>query len=125
MTDTLIILVSALAAALSFMAFALPMLNKTERKERYQSVIQKRRRDLFEQTKRDLDKKGTASMTAQESMATFFKAEQMLHVQVRRYVGRNEDVYYDGRGFCRLQAAGLGNQKPDSEAYRRSELEIS
>ncbi|HIF26070.1 MAG TPA: type II secretion system F family protein [Micavibrio sp.] len=78
MTDTLIILVSALAAALSFMAFALPMLNKTERKERYQSVIQKRRRDLFEQTKRDLDKKGTASMTAQESMATFFKAEQML-----------------------------------------------
>lgn len=78
MTDTLIILISALAAALSFVAFALPMLNKTERKERYQSVIQKRRRDLFEQTKRDLDKKGSSSMTAQESMATFFKAEQML-----------------------------------------------
>jgi len=77
--DMLVVMVSALAAALAFMAFALPMLNRTEKKERYRSVIEKRRRDLFEQTKQQAASRGKdTGLSARESLALTFKVQQMF-----------------------------------------------
>ncbi len=76
--DTMIVLVSALAAAGSFVAFALPLLNKGDKKERYQSIIEKRRRDLFEQAKERVNNPGAEAMSAQQSMAAVFKVEKMM-----------------------------------------------
>ncbi len=79
MADTVIIILSALAAAGSFAAFALPLLNRSEKKERYQSIIEKRRKDLFEQAKDKINNPGgEAEMTAQQSMAIFFKVEKIM-----------------------------------------------
>ncbi len=76
--DTLIILGSSLAAAASFVAFAYPFLNKTEQKERYRSIIEKKRKELFTATKQGLDKKGEQkSVSARDSMASFYKVQQL------------------------------------------------
>ncbi len=72
-SDLLIIVISALAAAMSFAAFALPMLNRGEKKERYKNVIEKKRKALFEQTKEELNRKGPKTVTAKDSLASFFK----------------------------------------------------
>jgi tight adherence protein C len=77
-TDVLIVIGSALGAALSFAAFVLPMLNRTEKKERFKTVIEKRRQDLYQQTKDSLDKKGQKGVSARESLAMFYKLEKMF-----------------------------------------------
>lgn len=77
-TDVLIVVGSALGAALSFAAFVLPMLNRTEKKERFKTVIEKRRQDLYQQTKDSLDKKGQKNVSARESLAMFYKLEKMF-----------------------------------------------
>lgn len=76
--DSLIIVLSALAAAASFVAFAYPFLKQTEKKEHFRSVIEKRRKDL-----RDAARSTTASrakeqtVSAAESMAGFYKVQQI------------------------------------------------
>ena len=79
-TQALIVLLSALAAAASFVAFALPFLNREEKKERYRSIIEKKRKALMEQTKAEMSQRGKAQpqMSASESVAASFKVRQML-----------------------------------------------
>lgn len=75
----IILIVSALLAMLSFMAVALPYLNRSEKKERYKSVIEKKRKALFEQAKERVVYKGeqdTASV--RQSLAFFFKIQQVF-----------------------------------------------
>ena len=77
--DIFIVIGSALAAAASFVVFALTFLNREEKKERYKSVIEKKRKALFEQTRNQANKKGgTQELSAKESVATFFKVQEML-----------------------------------------------
>ncbi len=77
-SDVIIVIVSALAAALSFAAFALPMLRRGEKKERYRSVIEKRRKALYASSREELDRKGgQKTLSAKESVALFFKVQQM------------------------------------------------
>lgn len=79
MTDSLIIMISALAAALSFVAFALPLLNRNERRERYRSVIEKRRRDLFEQTKEQVGNRGKdQNLSARDSLVMTYKVQKLF-----------------------------------------------
>ncbi len=73
MQDTLIIFISALAAAASFMALALPFLNRQDKKERYQSVIEKKRKALFEATKESMGK--PTNLSAKDSFASFYKIQ--------------------------------------------------
>ncbi len=77
--EFLITIASALVAALSFAAFALPFLNKTEKKERFRSVIEKRRKALFLATKDGTINKAAkdSSLSAKDSMATFYKVQKM------------------------------------------------
>ncbi len=71
----MIVLLSAFGAAASFVAFALPFLNRSEKRERYRNVIEKKRKALFEATK---NPKQAETMSARDSMATLFKVEKML-----------------------------------------------
>ena len=76
--EALIIFLSSVAAAGAFAAFALPLLSKSEKKERYQSIIEKRRKVLMESAKHEAATRGQKNLTAGESMAIIFKVEKML-----------------------------------------------
>ncbi len=56
--ETIIIVVSAFMAMISFVAFALPLLNRNEKKEHFQAIIERRRKDLFAQTQAEVSHKG-------------------------------------------------------------------
>jgi tight adherence protein C len=79
--DTLIIVLSALAAAGSFVAVMLPLLNRTEKKERVKAVIEKKRKVLFEQS-REESKKGNRveekTLSASQSVLSTFKMRKLL-----------------------------------------------
>jgi tight adherence protein C len=75
--DLLIIVGSALAAAASFLAFVIPMLNRTEKKKYYRETIEKKKKALFETAKAEITNKGGASLSAKESVASFFKVQQL------------------------------------------------
>lgn len=74
-SDLLIIVGSAIAAAASFAAFAYPFLQRGEKKERFKSVIEKKRKALFEQSKEELNKKGVKNVSAKDSMTAMFKMQ--------------------------------------------------
>lgn len=78
--EMVLVFVSSLAAAISFAIFALPFLEGTEKKERYKSVIEKRRRDLFAQAKESggRPQNKNPSLSASESLAMTFKVQEML-----------------------------------------------
>lgn len=74
--DLLITFASALFAAVSFVAFALPFLRQTERKERYRSIIEQRRSDLF-QAARDGVQPGPKNVSARDSLASLYKLQRL------------------------------------------------
>ncbi|MBU0799377.1 MAG: type II secretion system F family protein [Alphaproteobacteria bacterium] len=76
--EILITFVSALVAALAFAAFALPLLRRGERKERYKEIIEKRRKVLMESAKKEAANRGQKQMSAGESLAMSFKVEKIL-----------------------------------------------
>ncbi|HQX27698.1 MAG TPA: type II secretion system F family protein [Alphaproteobacteria bacterium] len=76
--ELIITVISALVAAGSFAAFALPFLNKSEKKEKFRSVIEKRRKALFQATKDgSLNKVSGDSVSAKDSMASFYKLQHL------------------------------------------------
>lgn len=76
----IIVIISALVAAVSFAAVALPWLNRTEKRTRYEQVIQNKRQALFEQTKESLNKRISSAdvnnVSARESLTLFFKVQE-------------------------------------------------
>ena len=77
--EALIIFMSSIMAAGAFVAFALPLLNKSEKKDRYKSIIEKRRKTLMEDAKHEAATRGQKhNLTAGESMALWFKVEKIL-----------------------------------------------
>jgi tight adherence protein C len=79
--NTTVVVVSALAAAASFAAFAIPFLQRQERKERYRDVIEKKRRALFEQAREQLNKpqggKQGEQLSAAKSIALFYRLQNI------------------------------------------------
>jgi tight adherence protein C len=79
--DTLIVLLSALAAAGSFVAVVIPLMNRAEKKERVRAVIEKKKKALFDQTKEQAGKAYKAdekTLSASQSVAASFKVRQLL-----------------------------------------------
>ena len=75
----LIMIGTSFLAMLTFVAVALPLLNRTEKKERYLNVIEKRKKTLFDQTKEGLGKSTTIkNVSARESLTLFYKAQQIF-----------------------------------------------
>jgi len=72
----IITIVTALIAGGSFVAFTLPFLNRSEKKERFNAIIEKRRKDLF-QANRDGSVHKTKEVSAQETMAGFYKVQRL------------------------------------------------
>lgn len=75
-----IVLVSAVAAAVSFVALALPLLNRREKQERYRAIIEKQRREMFEHAREQLDKphaKQMADVSAAQSIVGFYKLQTL------------------------------------------------
>lgn len=75
-SDLLTIIGSAIIAAISFAAFVLPFLQRSDKKERYKNVIEKKRRALFEQSKEELTRKNDR-VSARDSMTTFYKLQTL------------------------------------------------
>lgn len=76
-TDLLVTVGSAIAAAASFAAFAYPFLQRSEKQARLKSVIEKKRKALFEQSREDLNRKGVKSVSAKDSVTTMFKMQSL------------------------------------------------
>lgn len=76
-SELLIVVASAIAASASFVAFVLPMLNRSEKKEHYHNVIEKKKKALFETAKNEMNQKGQKNVSAKDSVATFFKVQQL------------------------------------------------
>ncbi len=76
-SDTVIVFISAIFAAISFAAFAFPFLQRGDQKERYKSVIEKKRKALFEASKEELNNRGAVNVSAKDSMASFFKMQRL------------------------------------------------
>ena len=77
--ELIITILASLLAAGSFVGFALPFLNKSEKQERYKSIVDKRRKDLFQATRDgSLNKvKKDEDLSAAQSMAALYKMQQM------------------------------------------------
>lgn len=73
-----IMLISALFAFLTFVGIALPLLTKAEKKDKYKSLIQDRRRSLYQDTINETVKNKKVEGNAQDNIAMFFKVEQMI-----------------------------------------------
>ncbi len=77
MTNEMIITVlAALGAGLSFAAFAFPFLQKHDQKEKYRSIIEKRRKDLFAAS-RNSNVISEESVSARDNMAMFYKFQKL------------------------------------------------
>src|SRR5690606_23253791 len=74
--EVLVTIISSLIVAASFVACALPFLNRTEKKERYLEIIEKRRKDLFAAA-RDVQHAPKSDTSARESMAGFYKVQRL------------------------------------------------
>jgi tight adherence protein C len=76
-----VVLLSALAAAVSFIAFALPFVLRQEKQERYREVIEKKRKALFEQAREQLNQqqkqKAQPEMSAAKSIALFYRLQRI------------------------------------------------
>ena len=75
-----IVILSALAAAASFVAFALPLLARSEKKERYKEIIESKRRALFEQAREQAAKRQTPKsqeMSAAQSIASLYRLQSL------------------------------------------------
>ena len=79
-TTNIVTFVLSLLAAVSFIAFTLPFLNREQKKERFRSVIEKKRKALFEQSKEQMGARGKAvqQTSARDTLATFFKVQNLL-----------------------------------------------
>ena len=78
-SDAVIVAISALLAAITVVGIALPLVMRSEKKEKYRAVIEKKRRDLFQQTKNELNNRGVSSQdqSASQSIALMFKLQKI------------------------------------------------
>ena len=70
----------AVGAGASFWFLVMPLLQRSENKERYKSVIEKKRKQLFEQAKSEQAKKGKGKkedLSAAQSIAFIYKMQKL------------------------------------------------
>ena len=74
-----IVILSALAAAASFVAFAIPFLARQEKQQRYKDVIEKKRQALFEQAREQVSQKPKVQpeISARKSMALLYRLQRI------------------------------------------------
>ncbi|MGH1399407.1 MAG: type II secretion system F family protein [Alphaproteobacteria bacterium] len=76
--EMIITVVAAVLAAGSFAAFALPFLNRTERRDRYKAVIEKKRKDLYAQAREGMQYKAKEdNVSARDSLAGLYRVQKL------------------------------------------------
>ncbi|MFP4097943.1 MAG: type II secretion system F family protein [Alphaproteobacteria bacterium] len=76
--ELLITILAALGAGLSFAAFAFPFLQSSDKKEKFRSIIEKRRKDLFQEQRRGGSNVITEeSISARDNMAMFYRFQKL------------------------------------------------
>lgn len=80
LNDGWIVIGSAILAALSFILFALPFLNRQDQKENYRNVIEKKRKALFDQTVQGVAARaaGDRTVSAKESLASVYRVQTLF-----------------------------------------------
>lgn len=78
-SDMVVVMLSALLAALTVVAIALPLVLRSEKKEKYRAVIEKKRRDLFRQTRDEMENKTGIAVdrTAAQSLTTMYQLQKL------------------------------------------------
>jgi tight adherence protein C len=76
-SDLLIILISAFAAAASFAAVVLPLLNRADQKARIRDSVSQRKKALFESAKSGTADGKNKKLSARDSIAAFYKVQQL------------------------------------------------
>ena len=78
-TNTYVVIVSAIGAAASFVAVAVPLLNRKQKQERYREVIEKKRREVFEQAREQVNKPHgkQQEVSAAQSVATLYRLQRI------------------------------------------------
>lgn len=78
-----IIALTSILAAVSFIGFSLPFLKRSEKKERFRSIIEKRRKTLSVQMRENISAQASSksssvnSLSARDSVATFFRVQKL------------------------------------------------
>ena len=76
--DYFIIALTSILAAASFIGFSLPFLKKSEKKEKFKSIVEKRRKTLSKEIRDpNANKARPQSVSARDSVATFFKVQKL------------------------------------------------
>lgn len=75
--EMIVTILAALAAGLSFAAFAFPFLQKSEQKEKVKSIIEKRRKDLFHAAREGSKIIKDDSVSARDNMAMFYRFQKL------------------------------------------------
>jgi len=73
----IITIFASIAAGLSFAAFAFPFLQKTQKKEEFKAIIEKRRKDLFKEAREGQKVIKDESVSARDNMAMFYRFQKL------------------------------------------------
>ena len=76
--EMFITMIAAIAAGISFAAFAFPFLQKSDKKEKTRSIIEKRRQDLYQLSREGGNKIiKDDSVSARDNMAMFYRFQRL------------------------------------------------
>lgn len=79
-SDTIITLLSAVAAMVSFVVVVLPFVHRSQKREHYQEMISRKRKDMFEASKAELNKRISTNKNpdAKSAIETMFKVRKLV-----------------------------------------------
>lgn len=79
-SDFVFTFLAALAAGLSFIAVVLPIVNRKQKRDRYQETIARQRKDIYEAQKKEREKRISAEKTAdaKSSIQASFKVRNII-----------------------------------------------
>ncbi len=75
--ETIIMIFASLAAAFSFAAFAFPFLQRSDQKEKSKSIIEKRRKDLFQEARHGSRIIKDDNISARDNIAMFYRFQKL------------------------------------------------
>ncbi len=75
--EMIITIFASIAAGLSFAAFAFPFLQKTQKKEEFKAIIEKRRKDLFKEAREGQKVIKEEKVSARDNMAMFYRFQRL------------------------------------------------
>jgi tight adherence protein C len=76
--QNVIAIVVAFLACLSLVGFIIPFVNRAKKKDRYKSLIQDRRKNLYQEAVDASKTKEIKRVNTQEDLATFYKVEKLI-----------------------------------------------